>query len=117
MNKKELNPLDKEYLKNGKLRKFSQKEFIDPKTKSGMQEHGYLYYPTSCLSKTCSLHVSLHGWSGGAVEWPENGSNIIHYAASNDIVVLYPFADITWNVDQNEQQPKGLKNLHSNKAS
>ena len=113
LNRKELNPLDEKYLEHGKLKKFSQKEFGD---NAGLSEFGYVFYPNSCLKKDCSLHVSLHGWSGGAVDWPENGSNIIHYAASNDLVVLYPFAEKCWYTDQNEYQPKDLKNLHTNKS-
>lgn len=69
-----------------------------------MDEMGMIYIPTSCHSKKCRVHVSLHGCDMGmnntavfaAVPGMHYGdmyvlySSYLQYAASNDIIILAP---------------------------
>jgi hypothetical protein len=64
---------------------------------SKFKENGYVYVPNSCLKKECDLHISLHGLFSGFKDWITPNLNIVNYAATNDLIVLYPMAeDPTW---------------------
>ena len=47
----------------GSFRRFNQQEFVDDGLfgYAGLGEWGYLYYPDSCKSKSCKVHMHLHG--------------------------------------------------------
>ena len=63
-----------------------------------MQDYGYLYKPYTCMEKKCNLHVALHGCGDdqpGSWILPYDYTN---YAASNDIVLLFPFAKACWDI-------------------
>lgn len=81
----------------GSLTEFSQTSFFPSgsSSKISMDNSGYLYVPTSCLTKKCKLHVALHG----CVQQKEKIGNIYAVNAGynqvadlNDIVVIYPQA-------------------------
>jgi hypothetical protein len=78
----------------GTLAEFDQLEFIDGQH-SAMQDNGWYFLPHSCLNSQCHLHVSLHGCGYGSKKhWIEDvGRYWGKYAASNDLVLLFPFAD------------------------
>jgi hypothetical protein len=68
-----------------------------------MQEFGYVYLPDSCKKKhenkkQCNLHISLHGCKFGSLKlWIEN-YDYARYAASNDIIMLFPFSEDCFDV-------------------
>jgi hypothetical protein len=85
---------------------------------SGFQTWGFLYTPDNCLKseKHCDVHISLHGWQGGSVRWVEEDMQIIHYAASNDIIVLAPLATASWFTGQRkDDHPEWLK-MHTKES-
>ena len=99
----ELQPLHQEWDQYGELTQFAQNEFIDPKKvpggdikKADMQENGYIYIPHACKKKACDLHVNFHGINSGYILFVTQDWDIIQYAASNDIIVLYPMATLAW---------------------
>ena len=59
----------------------------------------------------------MHGWAAGWIGFVEKDTEIIDYAASNDIVVLYPFAKTHWFVGESMggKSPDWDKR-HTNKA-
>ena len=79
---------------HGELREFSQTEFIADARAHSVSDSGYVYLPKSCLQGSrCKVHVVFHGCEqtaervGDAVyRWA--GYN--DWAATNDIIVLYP---------------------------
>lgn len=63
-----------------------------------MKEFGFLYYPYSCLDKSCNLHVALHNCGfGNAIQWIYP-NDYVTYAASNDLIILMPTAELCWDV-------------------
>lgn len=49
----------------GTFRRFYQNEFIEAETFEfhGLARYGYVYYPNSCKTKSCKVHMHLHGCS------------------------------------------------------
>ena len=89
-------PAIKDFRSKGVLKPFSQKEFIsgnDDLTKSEIKDVGYVYYPFNCLEKKCNVHISLHGCFGGIEFWATEGTGMIEYAATNDLIVLFPMVE------------------------
>jgi hypothetical protein len=87
------------------LMKFSQTPyFLD--THSSIADNGYIYVPTACQSgtTTCSLHIALHGCSQTEADI---GTQFVEhiglneYAEANNIIVLYPFAKVSYSVPSN----------------
>jgi len=84
----------------GKLMTFDQHEFLpscdeEALRKSGIGEHGYLYVPDVCFSKSCHLHIVLHGasqYAGKLGRTFPTQTGYLEYAASNDLVLLFPQA-------------------------
>ena len=64
----------------------------------------------------CKLHIALHGWNGGGVGFAEEIQNILHYAASNDIIVIWPFAWIDWFTSQKQEDGPAWTKLHTKDA-
>jgi hypothetical protein len=77
----------------GTLKPFDQHEFVTEKnwTKTEFTDKGAVYYPHACLQFSCNVHISLHGCFGSTDYWPKEGTGLIHYAASNNIILLFPF--------------------------
>jgi hypothetical protein len=106
------------------LKPFNQKEFfkLNGKAKHGMIDEGYIYYPYKCLDEGmhCNLHISLSGCLGGFIEWPRDLNGFINYAASNNLIVLYPmikecydnfgYSGPDWN-NRNGAQPATFMNM------
>jgi len=82
----------------GTLMKYDQKEFVDPKPlEDGFWDYGYVYYPNTCVDsaeKKCKIHVYLHGCYESADGYGESTSvrwnGFVEYAASNDIIMVFP---------------------------
>lgn len=94
----------------GKLSAFSQKPFIIDTKTSDLDDLGLLYVPTACnkASTGCKLHVAIHGTEQSMfnelnVKYQRTGYKLVmdhssfatntgylQYAASNNIVVLFP---------------------------
>lgn len=76
----------------GKFVAFDQTPFSTPEAK--MDYKGYLYVPESCENGDyCSLLVYLHGcFLSGAVynDVHARSTGLLEYAATNNIVVLFP---------------------------
>jgi predicted peptidase len=75
----------------GQLKEIDQTEF---KTSELLDDTGYLFVPNTCeKKKDCNLHVVLHGCSQGreviGTDFVTN-SGYLEWAASNDIVLLFP---------------------------
>lgn len=76
------------------LVRFDQSEFLPLPTLRGMDNSGYVYYPTAALrGRKCKLHVALHGCEQhrsklGSFFAQNAGYN--EWAEANDIIVLYP---------------------------
>lgn len=116
----DLKPYAKDYQDGGVLTRFYQDHFVDvslvPDHKmetAGFQPLGYIFVPYSCQKKMCDLHVSLHGWQAGNIRWVENDTNIIHYAATNDLIVLYPVATASWYTGQRKDDHPEWTKLHT----
>ena len=91
---------DNDWEKKGEIIKFSQADFLPKKTtqKTGMQEFGYVYLPNSCKSKQCNLHISLHGCKFGSLDLWIRYYDYARYAASNDLIMLFPMAEVCFDV-------------------
>ncbi len=80
--------------KNGKIIAFSQRDFITSSTKASLSDTGYVYVPNTCIrGSTCKTHIALHGCLQssdkiGDQYYSDTGYN--KWAASNNIIVLYP---------------------------
>ena len=63
------------------------------KNNSKMADYGFLYVPDKCKDKECKFHVDFHGCLGSAVinnDTYVRALGLIEYAATNDIVMLFP---------------------------
>ena len=67
-------------------------------TESQLLDDGHIYVPHACSSKSCRVHISFNRCGGSA----EGYDGIIDYAATNDIIVVYPESEC-WN--SNEDVP------------
>jgi poly(3-hydroxybutyrate) depolymerase len=84
----------------GRLLPFDQSEFVPTWRRwwslTSLGPTGYVFVPTQCeQTKTCRVHIALHGCKQGAkaigeVFVRESGYNA--WAAAHDIIVLYPQA-------------------------
>lgn len=91
------------------LHSFDQSSYI-PTPLSSIGKLGYIYIPTSCQSNdsvVCKLHISFHGCDQtlqtiGNQYAAHSGYN--EWAESNNIVVLYPYIEVSYDVPYN---PKG----------
>ncbi len=81
---------------NNTLLAFDQKEFSDDLQSASLNSTGYVYVPESCrANERCRLHVALHGCRQhvaaiGDTFYTQAGYN--EWAATNNIIVLYPQA-------------------------
>ena len=91
-NKKHWKPKTKEPKNYGKLQKFSQKEFVGDDLEFGkFKEEGYVFIPEHCKHhKNCQLHVDFHPCKAAHDQLPD-GTHLMDYAATNNIIVLWPY--------------------------
>lgn len=102
MTESNFKPAMKDFRSKGILKPFDQKEFItgnDDASKSEIKDVGYVYYPYNCLEKNCNVHISLHGCFGGIEFWATEGTGMIDYAASNDLILLFPMVVKCYDTD------------------
>ena len=83
---------------NGTFRRFYQDEFIEKNffEFDGLGRYGYVYYPNSCKKKACKIHMHLHGCTEiirGLSYYAFTSYGLVQYAASNDIIVIFPQAE------------------------
>ena len=80
-----------------------------------LQNEGYVFLPHNCKeAKTkCKLHVCLHGGKDGNEKWVTQSMNVLQYAASNDIIVLYPFATKKWMTGEHESDFQDWTKIHT----
>jgi poly(3-hydroxybutyrate) depolymerase len=89
-------PLKARRAAQGSLVAFDQSEFLALPRLSGIDNTGFVYYPSAALrGERCKLHVALHGCEQhrarlGTLFAEHAGYN--EWAEANDIVVLYPQA-------------------------
>lgn len=90
----------------GVFREFDQTEFIDamiPFEQHGLLKRGWVYYPNTCKTagSNCKVHMALHGCGGASVTkigltgeiWPfMKNYGYMHYAAANNIIMIFPQA-------------------------
>jgi hypothetical protein len=74
---------------------------------SSLDRTGYVYIPPQCQdgSTQCNLHISFHGCEqnlGTIGPQYANSTGLNDHAAANDLVILYPYADVSSVVN-----PKG----------
>lgn len=93
----------------GELIKFEQSKLTDL-AGTGMHQFGYAYIPTNCntnnIDKSCRIHVSFHGCKQ-SIEYVEDqyasDTGINEWAATNDIVVVYPQVAVSSVMPMNPQ--------------
>ncbi|WP_162003175.1 PHB depolymerase family esterase [Microvirga tunisiensis] len=80
--------------RDGTLVAFDQSEFFDSTDEStSLHSVGYLYVPASCAAEQCRLHVAFHGCNQNVDSVYDDfirDAGYNRWAASNNIVVLYP---------------------------
>jgi hypothetical protein len=80
--------------RDGALVAFDQSEFFDSTNEStSLHGVGYLYVPASCAAEQCRLHVAFHGCNQNVDSVYDDfirDAGYDRWAASNNIVVLYP---------------------------
>jgi poly(3-hydroxybutyrate) depolymerase len=83
---------------HSRLIEFDQSQFLRNPESHGMDARGFAYVPAACLEgETCRLHIAFHGCEQtpdqiGDLYARTTGYNA--WAEGNDIVVLYPQAQI-----------------------
>lgn len=96
---------DTDWRSKGVWRKFDQSVFLETSVfeVDGLQQYGYIYYPTRCFDgsiSNCKVHMSLHGCGNDINALsdyaPITDLGYTHYAASNDIIVIFPQARFSW---------------------
>ena len=95
---------DTDYTSYGSYYQFDQWEFFgvdsendwcnDYYSESELSDSGYVFVPTTCESTSCKVHFSLNHCGGPGTAQDYDG--ILQYAATNDIIVVYPEAQC-WN--------------------
>lgn len=91
---KQLNPRinDAELNSKGQLIRFIQNELSDVPGAS-LADEGFVYVPKSCNNKSCDLHISFHGCNQAIANVDDiyaRDTGINNWAATNDMIVLYP---------------------------
>lgn len=80
--------------RDGTLMAFDQSEFFDAsESRISLAGVGYLYVPTKCTEERCRLHVAFHGCKQDVDSVYDDfirDAGYNRWAASNNIVVLYP---------------------------
>lgn len=58
-----INDATSDWQSAGIYKRFLQTEFVDKNMFefSGLARFGYVYYPNSCLTNSCKVHMHLHG--------------------------------------------------------
>ena len=76
-----------------RLRAFDQRPFLGNNAASGMADEGYVFFPESCESGGCRVHVVFHGCRQTTrqvgLRFVQN-SGYIEWAQSNRLIVLFP---------------------------
>ncbi len=77
-----------------RVRPFDQQPFLDNKAAaSGMADEGYVFFPETCESGGCRVHVAFHGCRQTTrqigLRFVEN-AGYIEWAQSNRLIVLFP---------------------------
>lgn len=92
----QLNEEAQDWRNAGVFRRFLQTEFIEAGMFefSGLAKYGYVYYPESCIDEMCKIHMHLHACTDINQGATMNGVNldwgILHYAATNNLIVILP---------------------------
>jgi len=78
----------------GRIRQFDQHPFLgEIAAASGMADKGYIFFPESCESGGCQVHVVFHGCRQTTqhigLRFVEN-SGYVEWAQSNRLIVLFP---------------------------
>ena len=56
----------------------------------------------------------MHGWNSGSMDWIQKNFGVINYAATNDLIVLYPFSTGEWHTGQRiTDHPEWDANRHT----
>ena len=79
----------------GELLTFDQSEFYSNPSSIGLADLGYVYVPTTCKTKKCSLHVVFHGCLQSSANIGTrfiDGTGYNRWADSNKFIILYPQA-------------------------
>lgn len=74
-----------------------------PFEQHGLLRRGWVYYPNNCKTagSNCKVHMAMHGCGGASVTkigltgeiWPfMKNYGYLHYAAANDIIMIFPQA-------------------------
>ena len=85
----------------GTLMLFNQEEFVvdyDVFVGASMNHSAYVYIPNSCntANSECRVHIAIHGCHQGletVKSYYAEQTGYLEWAASNDIIVLFPQAD------------------------
>ena len=77
-----------------RIRPFDQRPFLSKKVAaSGMADEGYVFFPESCESGGCRIHIVFHGCRQTTrqigLRFVEN-AGYIEWAQSNRLIVLFP---------------------------
>lgn len=91
----ELKEREIDHTKKGNYYAFDQTKFSTPE--AHMADQGYLYIPDACADgEYCTLHVHFHGCQQGGpyyMDTTPRGTGFIEYAATNNIILLFPQND------------------------
>ncbi|MDD2814295.1 MAG: poly(3-hydroxybutyrate) depolymerase [Thiotrichaceae bacterium] len=102
----ELNPPTTVDKLSGRIIAFNQKEFIKG-SRSSMSDDAYIYVPKSCETEACRVHIAIHGCLQGAAQIGDRYYNTTtgynEIADTNNIIVLYPQAQISKTIPANPQ--------------
>lgn len=81
----------------GDFHAFNQSAFVDDNTEAKLGEIGYIYIPHACKDGAyCKTVMFLHGCLQAAGIWKETEARrmgLIEYAATNNLIVIFPQND------------------------
>ena len=99
-------PKTDDWQSQGVLRKYDQRQFLENQSKhfdSGFDDHGYVYYPNSCIGKKCKAQILFHGCAVDALTACQNA---IPLASANDMIIIMPGAKFCFRVAQDSHHYK-----------
>ena len=73
--------------------KFNQFEISDDPL-AQINDHGWLYYPKSCVNGGCKLAVIMHGCTQWPLDFAMPREGWISLANNNDIITLFPNSQV-----------------------
>lgn len=91
----------------GSILQFSQDDFVSGGASSiSFGPTGYMYVPDACKTTQCGLHIAFHGCQQTIADIGEEFITEAHlneWAASNNLVVLYPQAQKSYLMPSNPE--------------